>query len=892
MTDTNDKLRSLFLAAIMVFSVFAMTTGFAGSAAAANLDAGTFYSGQEVQFSVNNPDATYQVRTVDKSGDDDRVGALRRTLSPNDDGDLVFDLDERLTEGDFVIQNSNTGDVVDLSDGSESPVGNNGLTASETFEVIQQDLTADFDDDSVGTEGDSADVDFEIESDVRNNYAVNVSAEGLDRDELADIFKNNENIDVPDDATVITESGDGDLVDVNSEDEFFADTEKIQIVGDAEGDYTLNFSDIDEGNYTIETNVTDTDASDSDNIEVVDTGDDEASFEQGVVSEERGDVANITIQLDNTDEATVQVGDKDDDNYFAIAEVTDDNDDGVAHVKFNSYRAGDGDASDVLVPGDDETTIDEVEQHNYGSFGGDGVGQDILEATDYDMKVVNGHVGVADNSSETPYQEVENEDDVGTLSLGERSTENIQVWRAPSGTYGDDISDLDADETAPVYDLIESGNITQTGEVAIDDVNDDVIIQVEASGLEGAFTDGSGDLSISASEYGDASGPENAGESDEHVFQTGFEDSDPGANTDTDITDISDAVASDDYTVIYDEANDTHFVAIDGADLADTDGLGLEDEDEYAANFTVFDQTSDLVDDDDDSEVVNESVQFLDADATLNNDDDITVQAAAGQEFRGTTNVAPSTEVTVRLRSQSSSSPFLLQPSGAVGPNGTFTATADLSERSPGTNFTAQSRVDGSDVGDDIDGTIVEGETATVSISDQESDGSEVTVDSTQLSAGGFIVIHDSSLLEGEVEGSVIGSSEYLEAGSHEDITITLDEPMDENFTAIAMPHLDTNGNEEYDFPDADGPYTGADGAVTDDANVTVIAEDTPEDTPTDTPEDTPTDTPEDTPTDTPEDTPIDTETETTEETGPGFTAAIALIALVAAALLAVRRDN
>ncbi len=37
-----------------------------------------------------------------------------------------------------------------------------------------------------------------------------------------------------------------------------------------------------------------------------------------------------------------------------------------------------------------------------------------------------------------------------------------------------------------------------------------------------------------------------------------------------------------DLKVIYDEANDTHFVAIDGADLADNDELNLEDEDEYA----------------------------------------------------------------------------------------------------------------------------------------------------------------------------------------------------------------------------------------------------------------------------------------------------------------------
>ncbi|WP_299335211.1 HVO_2072 family ArtA-dependent S-layer glycoprotein [Haloplanus sp.] len=66
---------------------------------------------------------------------------------------------------------------------------------------------------------------------------------------------------------------------------------------------------------------------------------------------------------------------------------------------------------------------------------------------------------------------------------------------------------------------------------------------------------------------------------------------------------------------------------------------------------------------------------------------------------------------------------------------------------------------------------------------------------------------------------------------------------------------------------------------------------DTPEPTATDTPEpDTATDTPEPTATDTPE---PDTATATpTEEGGPGFGAVIAVIALLAAALLATRRDT
>jgi PGF-CTERM protein len=104
------------------------------------------------------------------------------------------------------------------------------------------------------------------------------------------------------------------------------------------------------------------------------------------------------------------------------------------------------------------------------------------------------------------------------------------------------------------------------------------------------------------------------------------------------------------------------------------------------------------------------------------------------------------------------------------------------------------------------------------------------------------------------------------------------------------MPHLDTNGNEEYDFPGADGPYTEDGSAVTDSANVTVVTS-TP--TPTPTPTDEPTATPTPTPTEEPTEmsTPTDEPT-TTSGDGPGFTAVIALVALVAAALLAVRRNN
>ncbi|PSP95941.1 PGF-CTERM sorting domain-containing protein [Halobacteriales archaeon QS_1_68_44] len=94
--------------------------------------------------------------------------------------------------------------------------------------------------------------------------------------------------------------------------------------------------------------------------------------------------------------------------------------------------------------------------------------------------------------------------------------------------------------------------------------------------------------------------------------------------------------------------------------------------------------------------------------------------------------------------------------------------------------------------------------TASVSISDQSSDGSTVMVDSATLSQGGFVTIHDGTLLDGEVTGSVRGTSDYLEAGSHEDVEISLDDPYESDGTAIAMAHLDSNDNEGYDFVDTE----------------------------------------------------------------------------------------
>ena len=132
-----------------------------------------------------------------------------------------------------------------------------------------------------------------------------------------------------------------------------------------------------------------------------------------------------------------------------------------------------------------------------------------------------------------------------------------------------------------------------------------------------------------------------------------------------------------------------------------------------------------------------------------------------------------------------------------------------------------------------------------VTIANQSSDGTTVVVESVTLEEGGFVAIHDETLLEGAVAGSVIGVSTYLEPGTYENVTITLfdvpgaefdDRELEDGDLVIAMPHFDSGDNQRYDFVRTDGhfdgPYTADGSAVIDTATVTVGPGGPPEEPP------------------------------------------------------------
>jgi len=922
MTGNSDKVRSLFLTALMAFSVFAGTVAFSGGAAAAanvSVEQAAEYNDGTVELALSGPvsggiDASDVDVYIDGNenpsnyADSDGPSSLNADGS---DGRIEFDLDRdvqpnrnltikvsNLPDGEGNNDESIVAEDIDVSSQTITTTGMNS-TDINTFrgEVIAvEDENADdtdgfpsieVDGDSVvlsDTYTDNSEVYTVDTSDLDTGESYTIEVDGTDEGvfTVSDLaLEVNIDDDVGDGANIDEDDTLAVNVSTNRGGEpanatlFDADDDKVAtqiepLKGNSNVVFNFGNQSADDSPYYVEVTDNQTGVSaQSAQINVSESDEGEASFETSTVQDEVGDAVNITVQVDNTEDAVINVGSESDDNYYIQGQVTDEDGDGEVTVQFNSYTAGDHSNSTVLsVPGDDD--LDDVEEG--GDYTRGGLNGDTLEAGSYSMNVTAGTA-----------PDVTSPDSVGTLRLNENSVEDIQTWAAPSDA---DITDEDVD----VYDRI-GVNLTQSDNIAAEDV---VVHQIEASGIEGAIEyeeeDGGAGSTTAAflqavdADSSTANGVGTAGLT-LYVNRT-----DVGANADADALQLN----STNVDVVEDAENNTYFVAVDTTDVTFTQsGQDLVDEEDTRINATFAVREGPLTDD---SSSASALYRTSERDATLNLDDDgfVTVSASAGQEVTGTTNVAPGSELEVEMESENEANPFVLRPEADVGPNGTYTATADFSDYSAGTNFTVETLdVDGdTDFSDEEDGRIVEGATATVSISDQESDGSEVTVDSAQLSEGGFIVIHDSTLLEGEVAGSVVGNSEYLEAGSHEDVTITLDEPMDENFTAIAMPHLDTNGNEAYDFPDADGPYTQNGSAVTASANVTVSAE--PPETETEPPE-TETEPPE-TETEPPETEtePMDTETEatTTAAEGPGFTAAIALIALIAAALLAVRRDN
>jgi flagellar protein FlaJ len=107
-----------------------------------------------------------------------------------------------------------------------------------------------------------------------------------------------------------------------------------------------------------------------------------------------------------------------------------------------------------------------------------------------------------------------------------------------------------------------------------------------------------------------------------------------------------------------------------------------------------------------------------------------------------------------------------------------------------------------------------EGQTISTSVKyDVIIDNNQVSqIDEFSTSDGGFLAAYGG---KGGINGTLLGVSEYRVSGSHSDVRIPLNETrlnqsveIDGNTAEIRLvAHMDTNGNERFDFPADSGPY-------------------------------------------------------------------------------------
>ncbi|WP_435065119.1 BGTF surface domain-containing protein [Halobaculum sp. EA56] len=813
MTDTNDKIRALFLTALMVFSVFAGTVAFTGAAAAANTEAGgssispdtvpeqstnthtvtlnatdvdTSGDGNQV-FAVDLPDAlgtsstqvtnivvnegavTAGSTNVDSTNDiitvtledatsmsgssssdtvnvtfditnvvapettgSDFTGQAQFAVDANADGDyadsddssfanfqqltvsetttssdadrtylggdtlsdgaivyqgqeIIFDTgSDSDGDGRYILYSGNPGsdattetvltgsnpagnisvDTTNLDSSTDYFISNNGRSSADfNFTVIEQSFSVSLGSDTVGNQGTDATTTFEVSSDNRpsENFDVYVSADGISDEDLRDVF----------DDSYTTSDAD---VDGDSED----DDDGILVSGVQDGDEaTINFTDVEAGSYNLTVDVVDTTAEDEVSVTVEDTSAGAADLPQRTVQVQQGDIASINVSVTGaTDSAKLVVGNFDDDGYQANISVTDGDDDGNVEVEFNTYTAGMTGSSTTIVSAvdsDDSATLENKNTGDYQTLG------TILDTGQYRM-----FVGTSSQFSTI----VDTPDQVGTLVINERSTDSMQLWTAPTNAEfdsDDSGTTIDADEVASA---VESGTVTQDSDIALQDY---VVHQVSASGLEGALAS----YKTSSNSWSDAlASAIGAGVVDLTVVQQN-----PGANRAPKVLNVSSSGTS--LTVVPNANADTYYILVKATNDQDWERAVSRDnltasgndvdvaaDESYQAELTVTgarilggaeDTDGDGVADDSDLfQSVNATFEL--SERTLEFDQDaFSVTAATNQSITGTSSVAPGTEITVRLSSDSGVQPaFFKQSTVTVQADGSFTAMFDM----------------------------------------------------------------------------------------------------------------------------------------------------------------------------------------------------------------------
>lgn len=108
----------------------------------------------------------------------------------------------------------------------------------------------------------------------------------------------------------------------------------------------------------------------------------------------------------------------------------------------------------------------------------------------------------------------------------------------------------------------------------------------------------------------------------------------------------------------------------------------------------------------------------------------------------------------------------------------------------------------GIDMGDAVD-TVGNDASYSIHAADQTSNGNAVKVPEIYLKEKAYLTIHADA---NGAPGPVLGVTDLLDAGQHEDINVKLDKQLTDTAEVWPMIHVEDNNNTTYDFPNGDQP--------------------------------------------------------------------------------------
>jgi len=720
----------------------------------------TYWQGQIISFGGDfDIGQDYQIRAVDGSGENREVGSLAREVRSTAENTLIVRTN-LIDEGVFVVEDENN----DLASGDPLPeeLENYGGFA---FEIAEQSLEVSEVDDSI-IEDRPLSI-GEIQSN-RAGYDLTVTA-----------------------------------VDNSSEETTIA---TLTDLGDFEENIELD-PGLEPGDYTLEFDVTDTTASDEEELTVSPPLDDQVRFDADLFEENRGDIGTISLTtegLSEDDRFWVRIGDEAGVNYETVLEVSptipepvENPEVGRVVIDVNTFLAGGEERLGTSIDESDAYSASLGTIHDVNRTTEDPVPR-VLDPTNYELEAL------SEDPSELDEGELPDILDVSVMNLQTSDVNNVQAWTAPRGNT--------------FATALDEGLLAQSGQVSLSEdrraLSDTAIYEINVEGVYGAleFLRDAGETDTAVFEQAvaqpegpvlgfdfrqlnpeDNRGPKRMGNYVGH--------GDAGSAGDG-IDALQETIDRGALTSTIDAANNTIYVTMGNIGDAEvytrqnpTEEIEIGDNYQISANWGIglvnefneedIEALSGDRQQSDSQEVVDRTALF---DGVRLDDGSLFIQPEPVEDatISGTTSVADNTVMNIRVTSPDADQP-LFRTQDVVVEDGEFEATFDFSDFDEGTNITAVIPGQGFDNPDNAEtaGQLIDPEAPFLEVSNLNpqdvsvEQGAVIDVSATVTNTGGQ---EASQTVEFRVGGDAL---------AEQDVTLAPGESTTVEFTGIDTSPLD-----------------------------------------------------------------------------------------------------